>query len=202
MPLTGASATEILGFLTGVINVGLLVRQNLWNWPVGISNNLIYLAVFVRAGLYGGAALQVVFAALNAYGWWHWRHPGARLTELPVTRTRRGAWMWLAPLTGAAAAAFALFLSRYTDSTVPAWDGVTVALSLAATYGQTRKLLESWWLWIAADLIYIPLYIYKSLWLTAALYVVFLMLCIIGLHAWRRSMNPAGEARPPEAATP
>jgi len=157
MPPAGANIIEILGFLTGVINVWLLARQNLWNWPAGIANNLIYLGVFVRTGLYGDAGLQIVFAALNAYGWWHWRHPGAALAELPVTRTGRSTWMWLAPATAAAAAGLAIFLFRYTDSNVPAWDGVTTALSLAATYGQTRKLLESWWLWIAADLIYIPL---------------------------------------------
>lgn len=195
MPNHGANAIELLGFLTGAINVWLLARQNLWNWPVGIANNLLYLMVFVRAGLYGDAALQVVFATLNAYGWWHWRHPGLRLTELPVTRTPRHTWIWLVPVTAAAAAVFALFLSRYTDSTVPAWDGVTTALSLAATFGQTRKLVESWWLWMAADLIYIPLYVYKNLWLTAALYVLFLTLCAIGLSAWRRSMELPDTAR-------
>lgn len=195
MPNHGANAIELLGFLTGAINVWLLARQNLWNWPVGIANNLLYLMVFVRAGLYGDAALQVAFATLNTYGWWHWRHPGARLTELPVTRTPRHTWIWLVPVTAAAATAFALFLSRYTDSTVPAWDGVTTALSLAATFGQTRKLVESWWLWMAADLIYIPLYVYKNLWLTAALYVLFLTLCAIGLSAWRRSMELPDTAR-------
>ena len=81
------------------------------------------------------------------------------------------------------------FLARFTDSTVPGWDGLTTALSLAATYGQARKLLESWWLWILADLVYIPLYIYKGLVLTSVLYFVFLLLCVFGLREWTRNLT-------------
>jgi nicotinamide mononucleotide transporter len=78
-------------------------------------------------------------------------------------------------------------LSSWTDSVVPFWDALTTALSLMATYGQCRKLIESWWLWIAADVVYIPLYAYKSLYLTSVLYVIFLLLCVSGLLSWRRA---------------
>src|SRR5678816_696828 len=97
-----SSAVEILGFLTGVVNVWLLARQNIWNWPVGLANNGLYVAVFVAAGLYGDAGLQLVYIALGIYGWWAWAHPGAR-PELTVTRTPPKTWMWLTPATVAAA---------------------------------------------------------------------------------------------------
>ena len=189
MPLGGISLTEAFGFLTGLVNVWLLARQNIWNWPVGIANNLLYLTVFAASGLYADSALQVFFAALNAYGWWHWLRPGTGLQQLPVTRMGRETGIWLAVCTLAGSAALAVWLSRFTDSTVPAWDAMTTALSLAATYGQTRKLLESWWLWIAADLIYIPLYIYRGLDLTAFLYFIFLLLCMMGLRHWKRAIQ-------------
>jgi nicotinamide mononucleotide transporter len=191
MSFGGITVTEALGFLTGVLNVWLLARQNIWNWPIGIANNLLYLVVFIGAGLYGDAALQVVFALMNGYGWWHWLRPGAGRKELSVSLTEARTWMWLAPATVVGAALLALFLKRFTDSTVPGWDGVTTALSLAATYGQTRKLLESWWLWIAANLIYIPLYVYKDLRLTSLLYLIFLLLCVLGLREWRKALQSA-----------
>lgn len=81
-----------------------------------------------------------------------------------------------------------LLLSRATDSTVPFWDALTTSLSLMATYGQCRKRVESWWLWIAADLVYIPLYAYKELYLTSLLYVGFLTLCLLGLRGWSRDL--------------
>ncbi len=187
------SLTEILGFLTGAVNVWLLARQNIWNWPVGIANNALYIAVFLASGLYGDAGLQLVYITLGIYGWWTWAHPGAR-AELRVSGTSRATWTWLIPATAAAAVALNFFLRRFTDSTVPAWDGLTTALSLAAIYGQCRKYLESWWIWIAADLIYIPLYGYKTLWLTSGLYLVFLILCIVGLREWRKARAQQTEA--------
>lgn len=192
------SFIELLGFLTGVINVWLLARQILWNWPVGIANNLLYFAVFVHSGLYGDAGLQLIYAALGFYGWWQWSHPASGSETLRVTRTSCSTWMWLIPTTAFATVALAFFLARFTDSTVPRWDGLTTALSLAATYGQTKKLLKSWWIWILADVIYIPLYIYKGLWLTSALYTIFMILCVVGLRAWRRAL--ADSSSPPTAA--
>jgi nicotinamide mononucleotide transporter len=182
------SLTEILGFITGAVNVWLLARQNIWNWPVGLANNALYVAVFLSAGLYGDAGLQLVYIALGIYGWWTWAHPGDR-EDLAVMRTPRSTWMWVAPGTGAAAVALAFFLGRFTDSTVPGWDGFTTALSLSAIYGQSRKYVESWWLWILADLIYIPLYVYKHLWLTSGLYFVFLLLCVMGLREWGKALE-------------
>jgi nicotinamide mononucleotide transporter len=182
------SLTEILGFLTGVVNVWLLARQNIWNWPVGLANNAFYVAVFLSAGLYGDAGLQLVYITLGLYGWWTWAHPGAR-PEVSVTRISRETWLWMTPATIAAAVALAFFLRRFTDSTVPGWDGFTTALSLAAIYGQAKKYLESWWIWIAADVIYVPLYIYKNLWLTSGLYFVFLLLCVMGLREWSKALR-------------
>jgi nicotinamide mononucleotide transporter len=182
------SLTEVLGFLTGAINVWLLARENVWNWPVGLANNALYVVVFLGSGLYGDAGLQVFYILLGIYGWWIWTHPGAR-AELRVERTGRATWVWLIPATALAAVVLGLFLRRFTDSTVPAWDGLTTALSLAATYGQCKKYVESWWLWIAVDVIYIPLYVYKHLWLTSGLYFVFMILCIVGLRAWSKTLR-------------
>lgn len=182
---------EILGFITGALCVWLLARENIWNWPIGIANNIFYIAVFVRSGLFGDAGLQVVYIVLAAYGWWTWAHPDGTKPELPVTKTTSRQWLWLTAATAIAAVMLRMFLRAYTSSTVPAWDGLTTAISLAATWGQCKKLLESWWLWIAVDLVYIPLYVYKRLDLTAVLYFVFLLLCIGGWRSWSKALKPA-----------
>ncbi|MBU2667356.1 nicotinamide riboside transporter PnuC [Actinoplanes bogorensis] len=189
----GAPTTwaELLGFATGLVNVGLLVRQHILNWPLGILNVLLLMVVFWSAGLFADAGLQIVYVLLGLYGWWAWLHGGERHSRLVVRHTTRTDWLGLAVAGVLLTAGLWLFLDRLTESTVPLADALTTALSLLATYGQTRKLIENWWLWIAADLIYIPLYGYKDLWLTAILYVAFLILCIFGLRSWRAAHRAA-----------
>jgi nicotinamide mononucleotide transporter len=190
-----ASWAEVLGFLTGLVTVWLVVRQHIANWPIGIVNVLLLMVAFVTAGLYADAGLQVVYVVLGFYGWWQWHRRGSE-PDTVVRRTRPAEWL-LVGVGGVVATAVLYGLLRTVlSSTVPFADAVTTALSLVATFGQCRKLIESWWFWIAADLIYIPLYAYKSLYLTTVLYAVFLGLCVVGWRAWRRDLATEPELVP------
>jgi nicotinamide mononucleotide transporter len=194
---------EVLGFVSGALCVWLVARQNVWNWPIGIANNVMFLILFWTAGIYADAGLQVVYMGLALYGWWAWLRGGVEHTALTVTRTTRDQWLVLGALGVLGTAGLTVLLDTATDSTVPLPDAVTTVLSLLATWGQARKKLESWWLWITADVIYIPLYAYKDLWLTAALYVGFLALCVLGLRNWRASYTTtlAAAGSPASSAT-
>ncbi|WP_327237262.1 nicotinamide riboside transporter PnuC [Streptomyces sp. NBC_01317] len=184
---TPVSWTEVLGFGSGALCVWLVARQHVANWPVGIANNLFFVVLFLQAGLYADMALQAVFITLAAYGWWIWTHGGGPDSPAPaVRRTTRTEWGVLCAAGVVGTLGLTFLLGRATDSTVPFWDALTTSLSLMATYGQCRKLLESWWLWIAADIVYIPLYAHKDLYLTSLLYVGFLALCVAGLRNWSR----------------
>lgn len=185
----GTTWAEVLGFATGLVTVWLLVRQHILNWPLGILNVLLLMLVFWTAGLYADASLQIVYVLLGGYGWWAWLYGGERRSHLVVRKTSSTEWLWLALAGIVLTAGLWAFLAKLTGSTVPLADALTTALSLLATYGQTRKLMENWWLWIAADVIYIPLYGYKDLWLTAILYVAFMALCVLGLRAWYRALR-------------
>lgn len=191
----GAPTTwaELLGFVSGLLTVYLVVRQHIANWPLGIANVLLLMVAFWHAGLYGDAWLQLVYVVLGAYGWWQW---AAGATAQRVRATTRAEWWWLGGAGLLSTVVLWWYLDRFTSSTVPWPDAATTALSLLATYGQTRRLVESWWLWIAVDVVYVPLYGYKDLWLTALLYLAFLALCVLGLRSWRAQLRPAREQRP------
>ena len=186
------SWTELVGSLTGLVCVWLVARASLWNWPLGIANTLLYLVVFLRAKLYGDALLQVVFTALNAYGWWSWTHADGERGELPVRRATQAELVIAAGVSLAGTAGAALALAHGTDSPVPLWDASVLVLSLVATWAQARKWLESWWLWIAVDVISVPLYLNRQLYPTALLYALFLGLCVMGLREWARLLREQG----------
>jgi nicotinamide mononucleotide transporter len=198
----GAPTTwgEIAGFTSGAWCVWLVARIHLWNWPVGIANNLFFLLLFFSAGLYADGALQVVYIVLAVYGWWAWLHGGTGREHLPVTRTTPAQWSALCVVGVVGTFALAGALTHWTNSEVPGADAITTMLSLLATWGQTRKKVESWWLWIAADVIYIPLYQYKQLTLTALLYLGFLTLCVRGLANWTRELRAIARSGSPDAA--
>ena len=179
---------EIVAALFGVISVFLSVRQNIWSWPTAIVNVGLYIIVFYGSKLYSDTGLQVVYVVLNAYGWYHWLYGGKNRTELPVTRTRAPVAAVLVALVAAGTAIIGTFLSRNTDAALPWVDAMTTSVSLAAQWMMTRKLLENWIIWVAVDVVYIAMYIYKSLYVTSGLYLVFLILSAMGFVEWRRSL--------------
>lgn len=194
--------TEILGFVTGGASVLLAVRESAWNWPVGVANNIFFLILFWRAKLYADAILQIVYIVISFYGWWNWVWGGEGNAELPIARTSARAGLLLALITAASTTFLAAVLHRFTDSPVPLWDGITTALSLTAQYMLSRKLLENWWVWMSADVIYVALYGYRSLYLTAVLYLLFLGMCVAGYAGWRKSLAPRSAISPREATAP
>jgi nicotinamide mononucleotide transporter len=185
------SWAELIGFISGAVTVWLVARTNAWNWPIGIVNSLFFLLLFASVGLFADSGLQVVFVVLGVYGWWSWVRGGPRSNPLPISRLSARQWLTVGVVGILATAALTALLIVATPSTVPFFDAVTTVLSLLAVWAQARKKLESWWLWIAADLIYIPLYLYKGLTLTAVLYVGFALLCVYGLRRWTRLVRGA-----------
>lgn len=179
--------TEIAGFVTGAACVYLVVRRNIWNFPIGIANNIVFWFLFVGAGLYADAGLQLVYLVLGALGWYWWLRGGADHTRLVVRRTPTWAWAAIGGFVAAGTATIYALLTSHTDSRVPLADALTTALSLGAQLMLNRKWIGNWVLWITVDVLYVGLYAYKGLYLTAILYAGFIVLASYGLSQWRRA---------------
>ena len=183
----GSSGTEVLGFITGVLNVYLVTRENIWSWPLGVLNALLYIVVFARAGLYSDTGLQVVYFVLSFYGWWHWLRGGPQHAPVVVTRTSAKLALTLAGLGMVCWMLVFTITSRISGSKLPLLDAALAVSSLIAQWMMTRKLLENWAIWIVLDVVYVGVFLVRDLRLTALLYAVFLILAIIGHLEWKRS---------------
>ena len=188
---------EVLANLLALASIWLAVKDNVWNWPLGILNAVCFIVLFSDVKLYANVFLQVVFIGLSAYGWWEWsaRH-GAEQRLLHIRRIRAPEWVWLNVAGAAFCAAWTIVLARWTDSPTPLLDSVTMVLSVQAVYAQARKWLEAWWYWIAFNVVSIPLHVDRELYPTAVLYGIFAVMSVLGLIDWTRLMRSEAEPEP------
>jgi nicotinamide mononucleotide transporter len=196
-----ASALEAVSFATGAVCVWLTVKENIWNFPIGLVNTATYCVVFFDARLFGDATLQIVYFVLGLIGWYLWRFGGEKRTPLRVARA--GATERIVIAVVVATSTLILWRTlRLVGGSASFWDAATTSLSLGAQWLLNSKRLENWHLWIVADAVYVPLYVSRGLNLTALLYAVFLVMAVIGLLRWREVYAEQGavEAAPAPAS--
>ncbi len=190
------SSWEIIGTVLGVIGVWLMIRQNVWGWPVGLVQVAVYAWVFFDAKLYSDTILQGAFFLIQAYGWGHWlrggkNRAGSAPAVLPVTRLA-GATVAAWIVAGAVlTVAWGFFMHRTTDAALPWWDAFILVFSLIAQWLQARKNIENWPAWLVVNTVAIGVYWAKDLRLTSGLYLIFWVMALWGWRAWARTMAEA-----------
>ncbi|WP_418990700.1 nicotinamide riboside transporter PnuC [Alistipes sp.] len=188
---------QIVGVALGLLYLWLEYRADIRLWAVGLVMPLVHGTLYLHAGLYADASMQGYYILAGLYGWIVWRagRRSGRTEKHPTAQPAPGIAhtpLRLVPLLAAAAAgAFGLLyllLVRFTDSTVPGWDGLSTALSMAAMWMLSRKYVEQWLVWLAVDGISVGLYLYKGIPLTAGLYLLYSALAVAGYLRWRRQV--------------
>ena len=187
--LFGAEATwlELVAVVLAIAMVVLNIRVNPLAWPLAIVSSLLYFLLFWRSRLYGEASLQILFAAVACWGWWQWlRGTDAAGKPLAVRALDARGRLIAIIVMALAWPAIARFLARATDSDVPWWDAFPTAGSIVGQWLLGRKYVENWPAWIVVNVVAAALFAYKGLWLTTALYAVFVVLSVAGWRAWQR----------------
>ena len=180
---------EAIAVVAGLVCVALTVRQNVWCWPVGLIQVSLYIVIFYNVKLYSDMLLHGIYVVLQFYGWHHWLHGGEAQGRLAVSSLSvRSIAGWVAA-SALGCAAWGHAMASFTDAAAPYADAFIAVASLIAQWLMTRKNLESWFFWIAVDVVAIGVYLYKHLYLTAGLYALFLGLAVVGFFSWRKSMR-------------
>lgn len=190
----GLHYIEVIATVLGIVGVVYEIKQHVLVWPIGIITALLYIYVYFQARFYADMLLQVYYVPISIYGWWFWLYGRKRKTIkeeeiVPVKRAGTKLIFILALATILLTVLMALFLKEFTDSPVPLGDGFTTAGGFVATWMLARKIIEHWFLWIIVDATSMCLYVYKGLYPTTILFIVYTIMAFVGYFEWKKSLT-------------
>jgi nicotinamide mononucleotide transporter len=171
--------TEVLAFVTGAWSVWFAARNSPWTWPIGVANSALFVVLFWFSRLYFDMTLNVFYVVTGLWGWWVWLYGGQHRTEKPIEHVHSRE-VTLVVSIGVLLTAAMWHGGILIEDAAPFLDATTIGLSVVAQWLLMRRLVEHWYFWIAADLLYVPLYLTRGLPLTAILYGLFLLICLRG----------------------
>ena len=182
------NTVEIFGLCAGTLSIALLIKQNIWTWPIGIAYTFASLYIFFTAKLYADFALHVFFLFMSFYGWYYWLQGNSTFdSELPVRRESKKVLAYSIIICVLAIILASNLFTMYTDAELPYWDNTTSILSVLAIWLQSRKKIESWVFWLIIDILSVGIYFYKDLYLYSLLYSIYVAMAFFGYATWLKS---------------
>lgn len=180
---------EALSFALNLWGVYLNAKENPLTWPVSILATACFLALAWHTLLYSDVGLQAFFVLSSFYGWYQWLYGSNTFATLAVSRATNKWWLLAAVILVVCFPILGWISDHYTNTDVPYADAFPVVLSIVGQLMLTRKILESWYVWMLVDVVYVNLFIYKELYLMALLYGLFVGMCFMGLRDWKKSLR-------------
>ncbi len=181
---------ELLAVLFGIASVWFAKKENIWVYPTGIISTVIYVYICYKVELYGDLIINVYYTLMSAYGWYMWTRViqghHIEISTLNKTDILKAFGIFLST------AIFVIFIYLYFnrfDRLTDYFDTFTTGVFFAAMWLMANKKIEHWLLWIAGNIISIPLYFIKGLGFTGLQFTIFLLIAIFGYLEWKKHLN-------------
>ena len=184
-----ANKIELLGAILGILYIFFSIRQNIFTWPTGLVTSALYIIVFYQSKLYADMGLQVYYVIISIYGWYFWINGKTKdRGHISARKTSKQLWFKLIVI---CVLIYIIILSllKLTDSDIAYLDSMTTALSIVATWMLAKKYIEHWLIWIFVDLFSSGMYIYKNLWATVVLFLVYTVMAYLGYIEWKKDLK-------------
>jgi nicotinamide mononucleotide transporter len=184
---------ELIGNIFGLASALGGMRRKVWAWPVGIVGNVLLFTVFLGSAfgepnavnLLGQAGRQIVFIIVSIYGWYRWtRRDGADATTITPHWASARARVALVVVYLVGTFGF-YFIFQALGSFSPFADAWVFMGSLLATYGMAKGWVEFWLIWVAVDVVGVPLLFSAGYYATGLMYVVYGAFTLTGFFVWR-----------------
>jgi nicotinamide mononucleotide transporter len=189
--LRQTSWLEFIAVISGIASVWLSRIENIWVYPTGLFNTIIYIYLSFKYSLIGEASVNFYYTVVSLYGWVLWaRKNDQQQHVLQITWSSRKEW-------GQEMAFFGFFYvvvyfplvylkKGFAPLAIPWADAFASATAYTGMWLMAKKKVESWYWWIATNAASIPLYFVKHLVFTSVYYLILLVMAVSGLAEWRR----------------
>jgi len=179
---------EILGLITGLLYLYFQVKEHILLWFFGLISSGIYIFVFFQSRIYADMAINIYYFAVSIYGWLHWSYgkPDEK-SKLPIKRLSSNLLIKILTINVLLFGVIYYVLHRFTDTDVALIDAFTTSSSIVATWMLAQKILEHWIFWIVIDAVSAGLYVYKELYPTVILFMVYTVVSFVGYINWKRN---------------
>ena len=197
--IEGVSKTtwiEYLAVFSGIASVWFSKLENIWVYPVGLINTIIYIYISLEGHLFGEASVNFYYTVMSIYGWILWAKKDASRHPVVLIRfSSQKEWIQQLLFFGSFYVVIYFCLTflktHFAPGAIPWADAFASATAYTGMWLMAKKKVESWYWWIATNIASIPLYFIKHYELTSLYYFVLLLLAAWGLQSWRKKANHA-----------
>lgn len=185
------NAIEITGAIIGLAYIVSEYRADRWFWPLSILMSIFYIVIDFTSGIYANGAICCYNLAMSVYGLLVWRGiiQSKQHIERPVTTCPARFWPYIIAAVAGLTVLLWWLLNVLGESQTPWLDGVSSALSIVAMWMLSQKYWQQWLLWLIVEPLMVVLFVKTGNYASALLYIVFEIVCFMGIARWRRMMK-------------
>ncbi len=194
--LQHTSLLEFVAVITGIISVWFSKKENIWVYPTGLINTIIYIYISIKGNLPGEASVNIFYTIMSVYGWILWSKKDQQ-NHLVVIVKYSSVKEWIGQLVFFSLLYVVIYFSLvylktdFAPGAIPAADAFASASAYTGMWLMARKKVESWLWWIVTNIASIPLYFVKGYVFTSFQFVVLLIMAFMGLVAWHKKAQYA-----------
>lgn len=181
---------EFFAVASAILYVILASKNKVTCFIFGLISSAIYVYLTIELKFYFDVLINAYYVIMSVIGWYMWQ---GKLNEKDVyIKAMPSKQLNLALIiTALISISLAFIASKLSDAALPYIDAITTCFAVLGTWMLVKKYLQNWLVWIMVDLLAASMYLYKGLYLTAGLFVVYTIIACYGYLNWDKQMQDA-----------
>ena len=180
---------ESLAVVTAIMYLILAAKEDVRCWYAALISSILYFYIMLQAGLLMEGGLQIFYVFMAVYGWMQWKDTNNKTSSLKISSWKKTTHLIIISFVITLSLISGIFLEKFTNAALPFLDALTTWGAIASTYMVAKKVIENWFYWFVIDSISIYLFISRDLFLTAFLFLIYLVIIIYGYRSWKKLLK-------------